>query len=82
MLLDHAILLNSGCQLSISYLIFIKYCARATDSLFPVILIVRSRFAGASLSSQLEFRIIAPESCLKVKDNVTNTTNTSPHISR
>jgi len=47
-----------------SMLIFIKYCARATDSLFPVILIVRSRFAGASLSSQLEIRIIAPESCL------------------
>jgi len=47
-----------------SMLMFIKYWARATDSLFPVILIVRSKFAGASRSSQLEIRIIAPESCL------------------
>ena len=42
-----------------------RYWARATDSLFPVMLIVRSRLAGASRSSQLEIRIIAPDSCLK-----------------
>ena len=43
----------------------IKYCARATDSVFPVMLMVLSRLAGASLSSQFEIRIIAPESCLR-----------------
>jgi len=45
-------------------LMLMRYWARATDSLFPVILMVLSRLAGASLSSQLEIRIMAPESCL------------------
>lgn len=38
----------------------IKYCANATESGLPVIVIVRSVFPP-SLSSQLEMRIIAPE---------------------
>ena len=44
----------------------IKYWANATDSVFPVMLIVLSRLAGASRSSQFEIRIIAPESCLNI----------------
>lgn len=47
-----------------AYLMLIRYCARATDSVLPVMLIVRSKFAGASRSSQFEIRIMAPESCL------------------
>ena len=42
-----------------------RYWARATDSQFPVMVMVLSRLAGASLSSQLEMRIMAPESCLQ-----------------
>ena len=54
-----------------AYLIFIRYCARATDSAFPVIVIVRSMFVLLPLtllgsrSSQLDILIIAPLSCLK-----------------
>merc|ERR1712055_635221 len=51
-------------DVSIEILILMRYCASATDSLFPVILMVLSKLAGASLSSQLEIRIIAPDSCL------------------
>merc|ERR1719361_1285255 len=47
-----------------AYLMLIKYWAKATDSVLPVMLMVRSRLAGASRSSQFEIRIIAPESCL------------------
>ena len=49
-----------------AYLMLIKYWASATDSVFPVMLIVLSRLAGASRSSQFEIRIIAPESCLDI----------------
>ena len=42
----------------------IRYWARATDSAFPVMVMVRSRLAGASRSSQLEILIIAPLICL------------------
>ena len=42
-----------------------RYCARATLSVLPVMVMVLSRFAGASLSSQLEILIIAPDSCLE-----------------
>ena len=48
-----------------SYLMLMRYWARATLSAFPVMVMVLSRLAGASLSSQLEIRIMAPESCLK-----------------
>ena len=48
-----------------TYLMLIRYWARATDSAFPVMVMVRSRLAGASRSSQLEIRIMAPESCLQ-----------------
>ena len=48
-----------------SYLMLMRYCAKATLSAFPVIVMVLSRLAGASLSSQFEILIIAPESCLK-----------------
>ena len=44
----------------------IRYWARATDSQFPVMVIVLSRLAGASLSSQLEMRIMAPLICLEM----------------
>ena len=48
-----------------AYLMLIRYCARATDSAFPVMVMVLSRLAGASRSSQLEILIMAPESCLQ-----------------
>ena len=51
-----------------TYLMLIRYWARATDSAFPVMVMVRSRLAGASRSSQLEIRIMAPESCLQWSD--------------
>ena len=44
-----------------------RYCARATDSQLPLIVIVRSRLAGASRSSQFEIRIMAPLICLKTQ---------------
>ena len=43
----------------------IRYCASATDSGLPVIVIVRSIFPPDSRSSQLEIRIMAPLSCLE-----------------
>ncbi len=55
----------------------IRYCARATDSGFPVMVMVLSRLTGMPpppppmpppselRSSQLEMRIIAPLSCLE-----------------
>jgi len=49
---------------SIDILMLMRYWARATDSQLPLIVMVRSRFAGASLSSQLDIRIIAPLICL------------------
>ena len=49
-------------------LMLMRYWARATDSQFPLMVIVRSRLAGASLSSQLEIRIIAPLICLMQKN--------------
>jgi len=49
---------------SIDILILMRYWARATDSQFPLMVIVRSRLAGASLSSQFDIRIIAPLICL------------------
>ena len=48
-----------------TYLMLIRYCASATDSGLPVIVIVRSIFPPDSRSSQLEIRIMAPLSCLK-----------------
>ena len=57
----------------ISYLMFIRYCASATDSAFPVIVMVRSIFVlfpltFGSRSSQFDMRIIAPLSCLQVQN--------------
>jgi len=49
---------------SIDILMLIRYWAKATDSQLPLIVMVRSRFAGASRSSQLDIRIIAPLICL------------------
>jgi hypothetical protein len=46
-----------------SYLILIRYCARATASGFPVIVMVLS-VAPPSRSSQFEIRIMAPLICL------------------
>lgn len=43
-----------------TYLIFIKYCANATESGLPLIVIVRS-VLPPSRSSQFDMRIIAPE---------------------
>lgn len=43
-----------------TYLIFIRYCASATESGLPLIVMVRSVFPP-SRSSQFEMRIIAPE---------------------
>ena len=80
--LDHASFTRFRCRLRASYLMFIKYWASATDSLFPVMLMVRSRLAGASRSSQFEIRIIAPESCLKMEDSVKSTTHTFPPYER
>jgi len=48
---------------SIDILILMRYWARATDSQLPLMVMVLSRLAGASLSSQLEMRIIAPLIC-------------------
>ena len=42
-----------------------RYWAKATLSALPLMVMVLSRLAGASLSSQLEILIIAPESCLQ-----------------
>ena len=47
-----------------TYLMLMRYCASATDSALPVMVMVRSVFEPGSLSSQLEMRIIAPLSCL------------------
>ena len=44
-------------------LVLIRYCASATDSVAPVMVIVRSVLL--SRSSQLEIRIIAPLICLQ-----------------
>ena len=44
-----------------------RYWAKATLSAFPLIVMVLSRFAGASLSSQFEILIIAPLICLEGK---------------
>ena len=44
-------------------LVLIRYCASATDSVAPVMVIVRSVLL--SRSSQLEIRIMAPLICLK-----------------
>lgn len=49
---------------SIEILILMRYCARATDSQFPVMVMVLSRLGAASRSSQLEIRIMAPLICL------------------
>ena len=59
----------------ISYLMFIRYCASATDSAFPVIVMVRSIFVlfpltFGSRSSQFDMRIIAPLSCLQVQNSI------------
>ena len=59
----------------ISYLMFIRYCASATDSAFPVIVMVRSIFVlfpltFGSRSSQFDMRIIAPLSCLQVQNDI------------
>ena len=51
----------------LSYLMLMRYWARATLSALPVMVMVLSRLAGASLSSQLEILIIAPDSCLQRK---------------
>ena len=48
-----------------THLILIRYCARATDSALPVIVMVRSILLPDSRSSQFEIRIMAPLSCLK-----------------
>ena len=56
-----------------SYLMLMRYCAKATLSAFPLIVMVLSRLAGASLSSQFEILIIAPESCLEKNSNVDST---------
>ena len=55
-----------------AYLMLIRYCASATDSAFPVIVIVRSMFmlpppTLESRSSQFDMRIIAPLNCLEIK---------------
>ena len=69
-------------QCGLTHLMLIRYCARATDSAFPVMVMVRSMLPpieprppppvedAASRSSQLEMRIIAPLSWLdgSVKD--------------
>ena len=47
-----------------THLILIRYCARATDSALPVIVMVRSILPPDSRSSQFEIRIMAPLSCL------------------
>lgn len=47
-------------MIAITYLILMRYCANATESGFPVIVIVRS-VAPPSLSSQLLILIMAPE---------------------
>ena len=54
---------------------FIRYCASATDSAFPVIVMVRSIFVlfpltFGSRSSQFDMRIIAPLSCLQVQNGI------------
>ena len=49
----------------ITDLMLIRYWARATDSQLPLMVMVRSRLAGASRSSQFEIRIIAPLICLR-----------------
>lgn len=51
----------------LAYLMLIRYCARATDSALPEMVIVRSIFPPDSRSSQLEIRIIAPLNCLQEK---------------
>ena len=52
-----------------TYLMLMRYWAKATLSALPLMVMVLSRLAGASLSSQLEILIIAPLICLKVKAN-------------
>ena len=52
-----------------------RYCARATDSLFPVMVIIRSKFAGASRSSELEILIMAPDNCLHIDHPLEGRTN-------
>ena len=54
-----------------TYLMLIRYWARATDSQFPLMVMVRSRLAGASRSSQLEIRIMAPLICLELRPHQT-----------
>ena len=66
---------QTPCQSYISYLMFIRYCASATDSAFPVIVMVRSIFVlfpltFGSRSSQFDMRIIAPLSCLQVQNDI------------
>ena len=53
--------MDKGC----TDLMLMRYWARATLSALPVMVMVLSRLAGASRSSQLEMRIIAPDSCLQ-----------------
>lgn len=52
---------------SYSHLILIKYWAMATDSLLPVMVIVRSTFSLLFLSSQLDILIKAPLICLQTQ---------------
>ena len=54
-------------QYLLSYLILIRYCASATDSALPEMVMVRSMFPPDSRSSQFEIRIMAPLNCLKNK---------------
>ena len=70
----------------VSYLMLIRYWAKATDSALPVMVMVLSRFPpppppapppatelplmADSRSSQLDIRIIAPLSCLKKTSKV------------
>ena len=71
----------------ISYLMFIRYCASATDSAFPVIVMVRSIFVlfpltFGSRSSQFDMRIIAPLSCLQVQNYINGMHPTINSISK
>jgi hypothetical protein len=51
-------------MLRMTYLMLIRYWARATDSQLPEMVMVLSMLGGASRSSQFDIRTIAPDSCL------------------
>ena len=66
------------CLVFKTHLMLIRYCARATDSALPVMVIVRSMLPPDSRSSQFEMRIMAPLSCLQHKNERKNTLNQYP----